>query len=440
MLRSRLALVAVTALAGCRTNAAPHDAGAAPRALPRRDASTADVAARAADRRDAAAGPAAADEGPLELLPVPLTRGATLAGRSAARGSLGLGWVLPDRSRVHCGSRDRGASWRCRRLELPATAPPQASVVSLVSNTGPEWLWLVETPRRSWLAAPTDLTSPSYTLPGRITASLAMLVDEPALYATLEPQAGRRDGQTVRVTRGNAEALRGPAELARGAEAAMVRAGGQAWWLGVAGAPSGNTLMARRLTPTGAFEAATPRATLAPGTVLLERCEATARAWVLAIGTGAAGRLVGFGAAEATVASLESLGRDTQIVCDDRAAWVLSNERLVRCEADACAAAAVLPGPRRIARLGGQTYSVATREGRLVGGFGDGPLSPLRGVAREVRADEVWLFETDGRLTLFAIGELTTVWYSDDGVVWRGAREVYEPPAHISLDVGRVRR
>ncbi len=52
----------------------------------------------------------------------------------------------------------------------------------------------------------------------------------------------------------------------------------------------------------------------------------------------------------------------------------------------------------------------------------------------------LWAVAAEGRLTLFVVGEAVTVWWSDDqGDSWRPAAEAYEPPARISLDVGRVR-
>jgi len=361
-----------------------------------------------------------------DVVPVSVAPGATVAGVSAAAGTLSVLFIEPGRERVFCRTRDRGVTVACRRLSGDAT--PRY----LVANDDAEALLLRADPNAT--IAPADaLDAPVFTLGGPLVPSLAARVSGGTLYAVADVAGAMT---LARCPRG-APCARFPLGAPATGDAAVLSTGAARWWLGVATPDASPSLVARRLSPDAPPAEPVTVTALTSAATLLASCRADGVAYVAAT-DGARAHLVAFEAdgPPRVLGALQGVGAPAELACDAMGATLVGTSLVGSCaRRGGCAEPFALDGQRRVARVGGELVVVSTTrdggDGLRARHGAPGELTRARAFAVDddaahggVSARDLWLFTAGDRLVLFATGATTAVLWSDDrGERWHASRE-----------------
>jgi hypothetical protein len=374
-----------------------------------------------------------------DVVPAAVAPGATVAGWSAAAGTLSALFIEPTADRVFCRTRDRGVTVACRRLGAAPDAPAW-----LVANDAPEALLL--RPRPTASIAPADaLETPVYRLAQPLTPGLVARVLDGGLLAVTDAAGA---AALARCPRGSPCATL-PLGLPAARESVLVATGPARWWLGVTGPEGALALSARRLDPAGPAAAPLRVASLSSAATLLASCQAAGVAYVAATDGGRSHLFALEGeAAPRALGSVDAVPPPAELLCDARGATLFGATTAQGCERAGGCSALAWTGLRRAARIDGELVTVElTRDGgdglrarhATPARFAEARASAVDDDAAHggVSARDLWLFAADGRLVLFASGATTAVLWSDDrGERWQAARE---PLAARPMRLGAVR-
>lgn len=366
-----------------------------------------------------------------DLIPVSIAQGAVVAGSNSVAGTLSALFIEPTRERVFCRSRDRGGSWTCRRFAREGA--PQY----LVGSDAPEAITLVESPAGTAAFASLDaLTQPVFSLTKPIVPSLAARVSNGALVAVTA------DGPRAvlqRCARGGA-CVEAPLGTPSRLESVLVRAGSDAWWVGVSGEANALSLDARSVSaapaPLGEVQHVT---TLHSPSTLLASCNAEGVSYVAAVDApGTHLFAVEPGHAPRELGDVAQSGLPFELLCDAQGVTLVGGSSAQSCRREGgCAPALSFEVPRRFARIGGELVMVSiARDGdglRVRHGdpmnFATAPTAAIDDDAAHggISARSLWLFSAGDRLALFATGATTVALWSDDrGATWQPAREGFD--------------
>jgi hypothetical protein len=361
-----------------------------------------------------------------DLVPASVAPGATVAGVSAAAGTLSVLFIEPGRERVFCRTRDRGVTVACRRLRGDV-APPY-----LVANDDAEALLLRADPGAT--IAPADsLDAPVFTVGAPLVRSLAARVSGGTLYAVADVAGAMT---LARCPRG-APCARFPLGAAVTGDAAVLSSSAARWWLGVATSDATPALVARRLSPDAPPADPVTVTALTSGATLLASCHADGVAYAAA-SDGPRAHLVAFeaDAPPRVLGTLTGVGVPAELVCDAAGATLVGASLVGSCERrGGCAEPVALDGQRRVARVGGELVVVSTTrdggDGLRARHGAPGEITRARAWAVDddaahggVSARDLWLFTAGDHLVLFATGATTAVlWSSDRGERWQASRE-----------------
>lgn len=279
-----------------------------------------------------------------DLIPVSIAQGSVVAGSNSAAGTLSALFIEPTRERVFCRSRDRGGSWTCRRFAREGA--PQY----LVGSDMPEAISLVESLAGTAAFASFDaLTQPVFSLAKPIVPSLAARVSNGALVAVTA------DGPLAvlqRCARGGA-CVEAPLGTPSRLESVLVRAGSDAWWVGVSGEPNALSLDARSVpaapAPLGEVQHVT--ALHSPST-LLASCNAEGVSYVAAVDApGTHLFAVDAGHAPRELGDVAQSGLPFELLCDAQGATLVGGASAQSCRREGgCAPKLTFELPRRFAR------------------------------------------------------------------------------------------
>ncbi len=375
-----------------------------------------------------------------DVVPLPLSVGAILAGANYAAGTLALEFIDPTHRRLLCRSRDRGESIACHWL----TPPDHATAVLLVRHDRAEALVLVDRDGTDFVDPADALGTGVFPLGASAARTFALRVFNDTLYAMVDTPAG---AALERVSRGGAAMARQPADVSPTAEAAMLTPDAPgvspgAWWLAAATDHDAPVLVARRL-PDNLASPPTPPvriATLGSPTALLEPCEAQDVGYV-AVLDAPVGSLVATDALgpPRVIGSLAPPDLPATLVCDADGATVIGATTVQSCRRQGgCTPPWTARGVRAFARSDGSLTEVLAAAGgglRIRHGapeqLNTRPMIPLADDAAHggVDAQALWLFAAGDHLVLITLGDTHTVlWSADAGTSWHPARETQGAP------------
>ncbi len=366
-----------------------------------------------------------------DLIPVSIAQGSVVAGTNLAAGTLSALFIEPTRERVFCRSRDRGATWSCRRFAR------EGSPQYLIASDDPEAVSLVESPAGTASFAPIDaLAQPVFTIAKPLVSSLpARLVGGSLLAVTADGvssvlQRCARGGACVEAPLG------APARL----ESVIARAANDTWWIGVTGEAASLSLDARSVPAApAALGAVTHITELRSPSTLLTSCHADGVSYVAAVDApGTHLFALEAGHAPRSLGSMNQAGLPFELVCDSEGATLVGGNGAQSCRrSGGCAPKLTFDVPRRFARVGGELVMVSiARDGdglRVRHGdpmnFHRAPTAALDDDAAHggLSARSLWLLSAGDRLALFATGATTAALWSDDrGASWHPASEAFE--------------
>ncbi len=362
-----------------------------------------------------------------DVVPASVAPGSTVAGVSAAAGTLSVLFIEPGRERVFCRTRDRGVTVACRRLRGDV-APGY-----LVANDDAEALLLRADPGAT--IAPADaLDAPVFTVGGPLVRSLAARVSGGTLYAVADVAGAMTLARCPRGAPCARFPLGAPRRATPRCSPRAPPAGGSAWRRPDA-TPA---LVARRLSPDAppadARHGDGPRLGRHAARELPRRRRRVRRRdrrgprapRRLRSGCAPARPRGAHGRRRPRGARVRRGGRDAR----RDLALVGSCERR-----GGCAEPVALDGQRSVARVGGELVVVSTTrdggDGLRARHGAPGDVARARAFAVDddaahggVSARDLWLFTAGDHLVLFATGATTAVlWSSDRGERWQASRE-----------------